>query len=126
MKRVRTWKLKDRISLFNEEISKEVKKLEDFSWEQFWDVTTKVLKNACGVTNGKIQEPKETWWRNEKLQEAVKKKKESLKVWQQNRGNAVKKQRYKASKKYLKKSVAEVKMEAEKDLHDELESKDRQ
>ena len=54
----------------------------------------------------------------------MKKKKESLKVWQQDRGNAEKKQRYKASKKYLKKSVAEVKMEAEKDLYDELESKD--
>ena len=59
MKRVRTWKLKDRISLFNEEMRKGMKKLEDLSWEQFRDVITKVLKNACGVTNGKSQEPKE-------------------------------------------------------------------
>ena len=53
------------------------------------------VENACGVTKGKSQEPRETWWWNEKLQEAVEKKKEAFKVSQQDNGNAEKKQCYK-------------------------------
>ena len=78
MKRIRTWKLKERRSLFNEEMSQDMKKLEDLSWEKFRAVTTKVLKNVCGVTNGKSREARETWWWNEKLKEAVKKEKGSV------------------------------------------------
>ena len=126
MKRIRTWKLKDRRRLFNEEMAKEMEKMKDLSWEKLRDVTTKVLKNTCGVTNGKSQEPKETWWWNEKLQETVKRKKEAFKVWQQDRGDTEKKQLYKDSNKAVKKSVAEAKMEAEKDLYDELELKEGQ
>ena len=39
MKRIRTWKLKDRRKLFNEEMVKEIEKMEDLSWEKFRDVT---------------------------------------------------------------------------------------
>ena len=85
----------------------------------------KVLKNTCEVTNGKSQEPRKTWWWNEKLHETVKRKKEAFKVWQQNRGDT-EKQLYKNPNKAVKKNVAEAKMEAEKDLYDELESKEGQ
>ena len=53
-------------------------------------------------------------------------KKQAFKVWQQDRGDSEKKQLYKDSNKAVKKSVAEVKMEAEKDMYDELESKEGQ
>ena len=110
MKSIRTWKLKDRRSLFDGKMLKEKKKLEDLLWEQFQDVIRKVLKNVCGVANGKSQG-------SGKLQEA-------FKVWQQDRGNAEKEKGCKDSNKFVKNSVEEVKLEAEKDMYDELESKD--
>ena len=42
IKRIRKWKLKDRRRLFNEEMAKEMEKVEDLSWEKLQDVTTKV------------------------------------------------------------------------------------
>ena len=124
-KRIRTWKLKNR-RLFNQEMAKEMEKVEDLSWEQHRDVAIKVLKNTCGDTNGKSQERRETWWWNEKLQEAARRKKEAFKVWHQDRGDTKKKQLYTDFNKAVKKSVAEAKMEAEEDLYDELESKEGQ
>ena len=56
----------------------------------------------------------------------MKRKKDAFKVWQQDRGETEKKLLFKDSNKAVKKSMAEAKMEAEKDLYDELESKEVQ
>ena len=60
MKRIRTRKLelKDRRSLFNEEMSKEMQKLEDLSWEQFRDVITQVLQMPVWLQMERVKSPR--------------------------------------------------------------------
>ena len=109
MKRIRTWELKGRRHSFNEEVSKEMKKSEDPSWERFRDVVTKALENVCGES----QEPRETWWWIEKLKKAAEDEKERFKDWQKDIANAEKKQRYEESNEVGKDIVAEVEEKAE-------------
>ena len=57
MKRIRTRKLelKDRRSLFNEEMSKEMQKLEDLSWEQLRDVIMNMLQVPVWLRMERVQ-----------------------------------------------------------------------
>ena len=45
-------------------------------WEKMTTNIRKVVSEVCGVTKENGDEAKDTWWWNEKVQRAIKKKKE--------------------------------------------------
>jgi hypothetical protein len=67
----------------------------------------KVASEEFGVTKGGKRETKETWWWNEKVQNATKEKKECFRRMHLDRSvNNV--ERYKVAKKTAKRAVREV------------------
>ena len=67
-------------------------------------------REICGETTGYFRIKRETWWWNEKVQQAIREKKEAYKKWQQY-GSEVDKETYKQKRKEAKKAVASIKAE---------------
>ena len=51
-------------------------------------------REICGETTGHFRIKRETWWWNEKVQQAIREKKEAYKKWQQN-GKEIDREAYK-------------------------------
>jgi hypothetical protein len=97
----------------------------------------KLASKEFGVTKGGKREAKETWWHNEKVQKAIKEKKECFRCMHLNR-RADNVERYKVVKKTAKRAVSEVRgrmydglyqrlgtKEGEKDIHRMAKSRER-
>ena len=57
----------------------------------------------CGESTGNFRIKRETWWWNEKVQQAIREKKEAYKKWQQN-GKEIDRESYKEKRKETKSS----------------------
>ena len=80
IERTKWWKLKGETSeVFRKRVIKKGswKEEEDINmWEKMATNIRKVTSEVCGVTKGSGGEAKDTWWWNEKVQRAIKEKKE--------------------------------------------------
>jgi hypothetical protein len=76
-------------------------------WMKMSTYIRKVASEEFGVTKGGKRDTKETWWWNEKVQNAIKEKKECFRRMHLNRSvNNV--ERYKVVKKTTKQTVSEA------------------
>jgi hypothetical protein len=76
-------------------------------WMKMSTCIRKVASEEFGVTKGGKRETKETWWWNEKVQNAIKEKKECFRRMHLDRSvNNV--ERYKVVKKTAKRAVSEA------------------
>jgi hypothetical protein len=76
-------------------------------WMKMSPCIRKVASEEFGVTKGAKRETKETWWWNEKVQNAIKKKKECFRRMHLDR-SVDNVERYKVAKKTTKRAVSEV------------------
>jgi hypothetical protein len=106
------WKLKEEAAkMFKERILKEGHWHEGEDANSMWmKVSTcirKVASEEFGVTKGGKREIKETWWWNEKVQNAIKEKKECFRRMHLDR-SVDNVERYKVAKKTVKRAVSEA------------------
>ena len=78
-----------------------------------------------GETKGKISTAgrRETWWRNQKVQEKLKDERKAKKVWDTISDDASK-SAYKTARKQAKREVAKARNKAYKKLYEKLETKE--
>jgi hypothetical protein len=76
-------------------------------WKKMITCIRKLASEELGVTKGNKREAKETWWWNEKVQKAIKKKKECFRRMQLDK-SADNVERYKMPKKTTKQVMSEA------------------
>jgi hypothetical protein len=76
-------------------------------WMEISTYIRKVTSEEFGVTKGGKREAEETWWWNEKVQKAIKEKKECFSCMHLDR-SADNVERYKVVKKIIKRVVSEA------------------
>lgn len=92
-------------------------------WNEMEKFCVEKAKLQLGISKGKLKIKKESWWWNETVKAAVKKKKEAFKQWSTCREDALKEQlkiEYKQRKNEAKRLVAKAQDEAKEDLYSEL------
>jgi hypothetical protein len=77
---------------------------------------------ACGATEGSKCDAKDTWWWNEKVQKAIKEKKECYRCLYHGSVDNIKK--YNVTKKTAKRAVSVAKVRAYDDLYQHLSTKE--
>ena len=120
VRRVRVWRLKDREVC--EKYRVRVKSLEDSK-----DLGVRMVRAAtevCGKTNGKGCRRKETWYWCKEVEEAVVAKKQAYRVWQEDKKNYEKKEKYREMNKASKRAVAIARDVEYRKWGDELETKE--
>ena len=140
--RTKWWKLKEDVAkTFKERVLKEGPWHEGGDANSMWMWMTtcirKVASEEFGVTKGGKREAKETWWWNEKVQKAIKEKKECFRRMHLDR-SADNVERYKVAKKTAKRTVSEARgrmydglyqrlgtKEGEKDIYRMAKSRER-
>ena len=104
--RVRWWKLKEikYQERLKEEVIKSLQGSDELpeSWETTADMLRKAGEKVLGMTSGKRQNGKETWWWNEAVQERIKDKKKAKKAWDILQDDDSKR-KYKESRKFARK-----------------------
>jgi hypothetical protein len=110
--RMKLWKLKEKAAkTFKERVLKKGPWHEGGDANNIWmKMTTCIRKLASeesGVTKGGKHEAKETWWSNEKMQKAIKEKKECFRHMHMDR-SADNVEQYKVAKKTVKRAVSEA------------------
>jgi hypothetical protein len=85
----------------------------------------KMASEEFGVTKGGKREAKETWWWNEKVQKAIKEKKECFRRMHLDR-SANNVERYKVAKKTAKRTVSEARSQMYDGLYQRLGTKERE
>jgi hypothetical protein len=83
----------------------------------------KVASEEFGVTKGGKRETKETWWWNEKVQNAIKEKKECFRCMHLDR-SVDNIERYKVAKKITKRAVSEARGQMYDGLYQRLGTKE--
>jgi hypothetical protein len=78
-------------------------------WMKMSTCIRKVVSEEFGVTKGSKRETKETWWWNEKLQNAIKEKKKYFRRMHLDR-SVDNVERYKVTKKTVKRAVSEARV----------------
>jgi hypothetical protein len=106
------WKLKEEAAkMFKERVLKECPWYEGGDANSIWMKMSTCIRNVAseefGVTKGGKRETKETWWWNEKVQNAIKEKKECFRRHLDRSVDNV--ERYKVAKKIAKRAVSEAK-----------------
>jgi hypothetical protein len=140
--RTKWWKLKEETAvMFKERVLKEDPWHEGGDASSMWmkmsTCIRKVVSEEFGVTKGGKRETKETWWWNEKVQNAIKEKKECFSRMHLNR-SVDNVERYKVAKKTAKRAVSEARgqmydglyqwlgtKEGEKDIYRMSKSRER-
>jgi hypothetical protein len=110
--RTKWWKLKEETAkTFKERVLKEGSWHEGGDANSMWMKMTTCIKKVAseefGVTKGGTHEAKEMWWWNEKMQKAIKEKKECFRRIHLDR-SADNVERYKVAKKTAKRAVSEA------------------
>ena len=70
-------------------------------WEKIYENRMETGKEICVETTGHFRIKRETWWWNEKIQQAIREKKVAYKKWQQN-GKEIDREAYKQKRKETK------------------------
>ena len=92
-------------------------------WKKMATNIRKMASEVCGVTKGSGGEAKDTWWWNEKVQRAIKEKKECYRRLYHDRSvDNIEKQ--KVAKKTAKRAVSVAKGRAYEDLYQCLSMKE--
>ena len=91
-------------------------------WEKMTTNIRKVVSEVCGVTKENGDEAKDTWWWNEKVQRAIKEKKECYRRLYHDR-SVDNIERYKVTKT-AKRDVSVEKGRAYEDLYQHLSTKE--
>jgi hypothetical protein len=126
--RTKWWKLKEEVTkMFKERFLKEGPWHEggdaNSMWMKMSTCIRKVDSEEFGVIKGGKRETKETWWWNEKVQNAVKEKKECFSRMHLNR-SVDNVERYKVAKKIAKQAVSEVRGQMYDGLYQRLGTKE--
>jgi hypothetical protein len=140
--RTKWWKLKKvATKMFKERVLKEGPWHDGGDANSMWmgmaTCIRKVASEEFGVTKGGKHEAKQTWWWNEKVQKAIKEKKECIRCMHLDR-SADNVERYKVAKKTAKQAVSEARgrmydglyqwlgpKEGEKDIYRMAKSRER-
>jgi hypothetical protein len=122
------WKLKEEAAkMFKESVLKEGPWHEggdaNSMWMKMSTCIRKVASEKFGVTKGGKRETKETWWWNEKVQNAIKEKKECFRRMHLDR-SVDKVERYKVAKKTAKRVVSEARGQMYNGLYQQLGTKE--
>ena len=91
-------------------------------WEKMATCIRKVASEVLGVTKGSGCNSKDTWWWNEDVQKAIKKKKCYKRLYHDRCANNIEK--YKVAKKTAKRAVSEAKGRAYEDFYRCLSTKE--
>lgn len=97
--------------------------------EEHWNEMSRVVKSVAQKVLGRTKpgkqrmEGKETWWWGTQVQEAVKKKKDALKLWKE-RGGESERVAYLELKREAKKAVSEAKKSAYNRFYADLDTKE--
>jgi hypothetical protein len=92
-------------------------------WMKMSTYIRNVASEEFGVTKGGKRKTKETWWWNEKVQNAIKEKKECFRHMHLNRSvNNI--ERYKVTKKTVKRAVSEARGQMYDGLYQRLGTKE--
>jgi hypothetical protein len=126
--RMKWWKSKEEAAkTFKERVIKESPWHEGGDANRMWmKMTTcirKVISEEFGVTKGGKRETKETWWWNEKVQKAIKEKKEYFRCMHLDR-SADNIEWYKVTKKTTKQTVSEQRGQMYDGLYQRLGTKE--
>ncbi|KAK3514140.1 hypothetical protein QTP70_005072 [Hemibagrus guttatus] len=128
-KKTKWWKLK------NEECCEEFRqKLRQALGGQVvlpddWETTAEVIRETgrkvLGVSSGRRNEDKETWWWNEEVQDSVQRKRLAKKKWDMDRTEE-NRQEYKELQCRVKREVYKAKQKAYDELYTRLDSREGQ
>jgi hypothetical protein len=126
--RTKWWKLKEEAAkMFKQRVLKEGPWHErgdaNSMWMKMSTYIRKVASEEFGVTKGGKRETKETWWWNEKVQNAIKEKKECFRHMHLDR-SVDNVERYKMAKKIAKRAVNEAMGQMHDGLYHRLGMKD--
>jgi hypothetical protein len=92
-------------------------------WMKMSTCIRKMALEEFGVTKGGKRETKETWWWNEKMQNAIKEKKECFRCMHVDR-SVDNVERYKVAKKTAKQTVSEARGQIYDGLYERLGTKE--
>jgi hypothetical protein len=126
--RTKWWKLKEEAAkMFKERVLKEGPWYEGGDANTIWMKMSTCIKKVASekfeVTKGGKRETKETWWWNEKVQNAIKNKKVCFRRMHLDR-SVDNIERYKVSKKTVKRAVSEAMGQMYDELHQRLGMKE--
>ena len=107
-----------------EEITHEIEDVDEW-WNRTMEIILRVAREILGESSGKIFENKETWWFDEEVKEATKRKKEAKKRWEETQMEEDR-MAHKEANKLAKKIVAIAKDRAYDQLYQELDTKEGQ
>jgi len=111
-RKIKGWKLKDesvRVE-FEKSFEKRMESLMQSNKTDLEKIYVETGKEICGETTGHFRIKRETWWWNEKVQQAIGEKKVAYKKWQQN-GKEIDREAYKQKRKETKVVIASIKAE---------------
>ncbi|MCJ8749466.1 hypothetical protein PDJAM_G00176570 [Pangasius djambal] len=92
-----------------------------------WETTAEVIrvKGRKVVSSGRRKEDKETWWRNEEVQDSIQRKSLAKKKWDMDRTEE-NRQEYKELQCRVKREVSKAKQEAYDELYTRLDTREGQ
>lgn len=121
----------DKLKIFRERIGLERNSLHEEDVNQMWNHVAHKIRNVArdmlGVSSGKVQDQKESWWWNEEIQQRIKIKQDcfrELMCCQEDEEASRRRIIYKETRRDAKKAVAEAKAKAYEDMYKRLDTKD--
>jgi hypothetical protein len=93
----------------------------DNMWKKMTTHIQNVAIEVFGVTRGNKREPKDTWWWNDEVQNAINEKKECYKRLYHNKSDK-NIEKYKEDRRNAKKAVSEAKGQAYTELYQKLDT----
>ncbi|KAK3536924.1 hypothetical protein QTP86_027069 [Hemibagrus guttatus] len=92
-------------------------------WETTAEVIRETGRKVLGVSSGRRKEDKETWWRNEEVQDSIQRKRLAKKKWDMDRTEE-NRQEYKELQRRVKKEVSKAKQKAYDELYTRLDTRE--
>ncbi|KAK3567014.1 hypothetical protein QTP86_008947 [Hemibagrus guttatus] len=92
-------------------------------WETTAEVIRETGRKVLGVSSGRRKEDKETWWRNEEVQDSIQRKRLAKKKWDMDRTEE-NRQEYKELQRRVKREVSKAKQKAYDELYTSLDTRE--
>ena len=116
---------KDELSLRLPERMGRTQEEEETTWEEIWHMIKTSAKEMLGYTSGGKYLERESWWRNDDVQKALKEKRDSFKKWQSSR-TTEELADYRENGTNVKKAVTTAKDVGYDELYTKLDSREGQ
>ena len=132
VKKIKVWKLKDEKKIEYKQKVRERREAwqqgeipengnsREAEWKEMKTILPEVATQVCGVTGGTAYRERDSWWWNGEVQEAIKEKKATRKVSDENPNDIQARERYNDAKKKAKKAVAQSRSVASRPLYEKL------